>query len=131
MKAADFRRIALLLEGAEEGSHMGSPDFRVGGKIFATLASQNQGYGNLMLTPNVQAAFLEDQPDVFVAIPGGWGRMGATHIRLAAANEDVLVGALRTAWKLRIEKNGKAGKQRRLPAAGEAGARKRKRSKPE
>ena len=130
MNAADFRRIALLLDGAEEGSHMGSPDFRVGGKIFATLASQDQGYGNLMLTPDVQAAFLEDQPDVFVAIAGGWGRMGATHIRLAAANEDVLADATRTAWKLRIEKNGKAGKQTRSPAAGEAAASKRKRSKP-
>jgi hypothetical protein len=130
MNAADFRPIALLLDGAEEGSHMGSPDFRVGGKIFATLASQNQGYGNLMLTPDVQAAFLEDQPDVFVAIAGGWGRMGATHIRLATANEDVLAGALRTAWKLRMEKNGKAGKQKRSPATGEAGQRKRKRSKP-
>ncbi len=130
MNAADFRRIALLLDGAEEGSHMGSPDFRVGGKIFATLASQDQGYGNLMLRPDVQAAFLEDQPDVFVAIAGGWGKMGATHIRLAAANEDVLADALRTAWKLRMEKNGKAGKQKRSPGAGEAAAGKRKRSKP-
>src|ERR1700684_2415557 len=108
MNAGDFRRIALLLDGAEEGSHMGSPDFRVGGKIFATLASQDQGYGNLMLTPDVQAAFLEDQPDVFVPVAGGWGRMGATHIRLAAANPDLLSGALTTAWKLRVEKTGKS-----------------------
>jgi len=105
MNAADFRRLALSLEGAEEGSHMGSPDFRVGGRIFATLASQHQGYGNLMLTPEQQADFVGEQPDVFVPIAGGWGRMGATHVRLAAANEDVLAGALRTAWKLRIEKN--------------------------
>ncbi len=109
---------------------MGSPDFRVGGKIFATLASQDQGYGNLMLTPDVQAAFLEDQPQVFVAIAGGWGRMGATHIRLAAANEDVLADALRTAWKLRIDKNGRAGKQKRSAAAGKPGPSNRKRSKP-
>src|SRR5436190_4078028 len=103
MKPADFRRIALSLEGAEEGSHMGSPDFRVGGRIFATLASQKQGYGNLMLTPEQQAEFVEDQPEVFVPIAGGWGRMGATHIRLAAANEDLLDRALRTAWRLRVE----------------------------
>jgi hypothetical protein len=109
MNADDFRRIALSLEGAEEASHMGSPDFRVGGRIFATLASQNQGYGNLMLTLEQQAEFVADLPDVFVPIPGGWGRMGMTHIRLAAANEDVLEGALRTAWKLRIEKNAKTG----------------------
>ncbi|PYT17068.1 MAG: hypothetical protein DMG59_08510, partial [Acidobacteria bacterium] len=97
MDAADFRRIALSLPGAEEGSHMGSPDFRVGGRIFATLASQKQGYGNLMLTPEQQAEFVGELPKLFVPIAGGWGRMGMTHIRLAAANEDVLAGALRTA----------------------------------
>lgn len=120
MNAADFRRIALSLEGAEEGSHMGSPDFRVGGRIFATLASQAQGYGNLMLTPEQQADFAGEQPDVFVPIAGGWGRMGCTHIRLAKANEDVLTGALRTAWKLRIEKNAKTGGKKRLAARGRA-----------
>ena len=113
MNAADFRRIALTLEGAEEGSHMGSPDFRVGGRIFATLASQKQGYGNLMLTPEQQAEFVQEQPDVFLPVAGGWGRMGATHIRLALANEDLLAGALRTAWRLRMEKNaGTRGKKR-------------------
>jgi hypothetical protein len=116
MNANDFRRIALRLEGAEEGSHMGAADFRVGGRIFATLASQDQGYGNLMLTLEQQAAFVGEQPDVFVPIGGGWGRKGCTHIRLAAANEDVLAGALHTAWKLRIEKNGKAGKGRKTAA---------------
>jgi hypothetical protein len=108
MDAEDFRRIALSLPGAEESSHMGAPDFRVGGRIFATLASQSQGYGNLMLTPEQQAGFVEELPDVFLPIAGGWGRMGATHIRLAAASEDLLEGALRAAWKLRVEKNAKA-----------------------
>jgi hypothetical protein len=112
MNAADFRRLALLLEGAEEGSHMGATDFRVGGRIFATLASQDQGYGNLMLSLEQQRAFLEDQPELFLPVAGGWGRMGATHIRLNLASEDVLAGALRTAWKLRVEKNGKAGKSK-------------------
>jgi hypothetical protein len=107
MTADDFRRLALRLEGAEEGSHMGAADFRVGGRIFATLASQDQRYGNLMLSPPQQAEFVREQPDIFVPIAGGWGRMGATHIRLAAADEDVLAGALHTAWKLRVEKNGK------------------------
>jgi hypothetical protein len=107
MDAEDFRRIALSLPGAEESSHMGAPDFRVGGRIFATLASQKQGYGNLMLTLEHQAAFVNELPEVFRPIAGGWGRMGATHIRLAAANADVLEGALRTAWKLRLEKNAK------------------------
>jgi len=111
MKAADFRRIALSLDGAEEGSHMGAADFRVGGRIFATLASEKQGYGNLMLTAEQQAAFVEELPEVFVPIAGGWGRMGMTHIRLAAANEDVLRGALQAAWKLRVEKNARSGKK--------------------
>src|SRR6478672_10489595 len=62
MNAADFRRIALSLEGAEEGSHMGAADFRVGGRIFATLASEKQGYGNLMLTPEQQADFVASSP---------------------------------------------------------------------
>jgi hypothetical protein len=108
MNAHDFRRLALSLDGAKEASHMGAPDFRVGGRIFATLAAQNQGYGNLMLTPEQQALFVEDLPGVFVPIAGGWGRMGATHIRLSAATEDILAGALRTAWKIRIEKNAKS-----------------------
>lgn len=108
MDISDFRRIALSLPEAEEGSHMGSPDFRVGGHIFATLASQQEGFGNLMLTPEQQAEFVAEQPEVFVPVSGGWGRMGATHIKLAAANEDLLRGALQTAWKVRIEKNSKA-----------------------
>jgi hypothetical protein len=115
MTAADFRRIALSLDGAEEGSHMGAVDFRVGGRIFATLASVKEGFGNLMLTPEVQAEFVADAPDAFLPVAGGWGRMGATHIRLAKANRDILTGALRTAWKLRVDKNGatKAKRTRR------------------
>lgn len=114
MEANDFRRIALSLEGAEEGSHMGHPDFRVGGRIFATLASAAQGYGNLMLTPEQQAIFVEELPDVFVPIAGGWGKMGMTHIRLAAASEDILTGALRSAWKLRLQKNAASRQKPRI-----------------
>lgn len=113
MTPADFRRIALSMEGAEEGSHMGAADFRVGGKIFATLASQSQGYGNLMLDLQRQAVFVEELPEVFLPIAGGWGRMGATHIRLANTSEDVLHGALHSAWKLRVEKNAPKKKTRR------------------
>jgi hypothetical protein len=113
MTAADFRRIALRLEGAEEGSHMGSADFRVGGRIFATLASVKQGCGNLLLTPEQQADFVREAPEVFLPVPGGWGRMGATHIRLAAANEDVLTGALYTAWKRSLEANAAAKSSRK------------------
>jgi hypothetical protein len=108
MKASDFRRIALSLPGVEEGSHMGAADFRVGGRIFATLASQKRGYGNLVLTPDQQASFIAELPDVFLPIPGGWGRMGMTHIRLAAASEDVLTG-----WKQRVDRNAKTTRAKR------------------
>jgi hypothetical protein len=105
MKVEDFRRMALSFEGVEESSHMGQPDFRVGGRIFATLAAQHQGYGNVKLTPEQQADFVQELPDVFLPVPGGWGRAGMTHIRLATANKDVLRGALWAAWKLRVERN--------------------------
>lgn len=116
MTPTDFRRIALSLEGAEAGSHMGSPDFRVGGRIFATLAAEAQGYGNLMLTPEQQAMFVAEEPGVFIPVHGGWGRNGATHLKLSAANADLVYGALQTAWKLRIEKNRTVGKKPRAPA---------------
>jgi hypothetical protein len=114
MTAADFRRIALSLEGVEEYSHAGLPAFRLGGRKFASLASQARGYGNLMLTLEQQAAFVEEAPEIFLPIPGGWGKMGHTHIRLAAASEDVLTGALRTAWKLRLDKNAKTSRNKRV-----------------
>jgi hypothetical protein len=113
MTIDDFRRIALSFEGAEEGSHMGAADFRVAGRIFATLASAKEGFGNLKLTPEQQAAFVEELPEVFLPIHGGWGRMGMTHIRLAVASEDVLRGALQVAWRLRVEKNAKPGTKAR------------------
>src|SRR5579872_861330 len=109
LTAADFRRIALSFESAEEGSHMGNADFRVNGRIFATLASIQEGYGNLKLTLEQQTTFVEELPEVFLPIHGGWGRLGMTHIRLSAATEDVLEGALRTAWKLRVDRNLKSG----------------------
>jgi hypothetical protein len=113
MTPDDFRRIALSFPGAEEGSHMGAADFRVGGRIFATLAAEKQGYGNLMLTPEHQQMFVVEQPQVFLPVHGGWGRNGATHIRLAEANEDVLTGALLTAYKLRVEKTEKGSRKPR------------------
>jgi len=95
---------------------MGSPDFRVGGHIFATLASQKQGYGNLMLTPEQQASFVEELPEIFLPVAGGWGRNGATHLRLAKAAEDVAAGALKAAWQIRVAKNASTGKKKRKPS---------------
>lgn len=111
MNIHDFRRIALSLQGAEESSHMGSPDFRVGGRIFATLAAAKLGFGNIMIRPEQQAAFVEELPEVFIPVKGGWGRNGATHVRLELANEDLLTGALKTAWKLRLDLNAKTKKK--------------------
>ena len=113
MRPADFRRMALALEGATEGSHMGSADFRVGGNIFATLAHERLGYGNLMLTPEVQAEVVAEAPDVFLPIAGGWGKSGATHVVLVKANKDMLAGALRMAWKIRLDKNTKSSKSKK------------------
>jgi YjbR len=76
MNADDFRQMALILDGAEEGSHMGALDFRVGGRIFATLAMERQGFGNLRLSPELQRDLIAEYPDVFLPIAGGWGAAG-------------------------------------------------------
>lgn len=105
MTPEDFRRIALTFAGSEESAHMGAPDFRVGGHIFATLAHEAKGYGNLMLTPEAQQILVTTRPDLFLPVAGGWGRKGATHVRLAEADEEALTDALRIAWEQRCEKN--------------------------
>ncbi len=121
MTAADFRRVALSLAGVEESSHRGAADFRVGGRIFATLAAEARGYGNLMLTPAQQAAFVAESPELYLPVAGGWGRMGATHLRLAAATEEALHGALHTAWNLRIQTNSETSRARKPNARSSAG----------
>ena len=98
MTAANFRRIALSLPEAVEGSHFGNPDFRVGGKIFATLSLASEGYGVLLLTPEQQAGMVEDEPRIFSPVPGGWGRKGSTRVLLAKVAPDILEAALRIAW---------------------------------
>jgi hypothetical protein len=94
-----FRRIACGLPGAEESAHMGNPDFRVGGRIFATLSGQARGRGVLKLTIEQQAAFIAELPEVFEPVQGGWGRMGMTYIVLDRADEQTMRGALTTAHK--------------------------------
>ena len=116
MTAEDFRRIALSFDGAEESSHMGVPDFRVGNHIFATLASQDDGFGNLKLTPELQQLLIAESPDVFLPIKGGWGRMGMTHIRLDQASERQMTDALHTAWRLRVDMNEKGSSRSKKPA---------------
>ncbi|MGH9521201.1 MAG: MmcQ/YjbR family DNA-binding protein [Terriglobales bacterium] len=98
MTASDFRRLALALPGTIESSHFGNPDFRVNGKIFATLSLEREGFGVLLLSPEEQAGMVADAPEVFSPVPGGWGRKGSTRVYLATVHPDVLEGALRVAW---------------------------------
>lgn len=104
MTPSSFRRLALRLPEAAEGSHFGNPDFRVGGKIFATLSLQKEGYGVLMLSPEQQAGMVEDEPEIFSPVPGSWGRNGCTRVHLAKVAPDILAAALRTAWRRRAPK---------------------------
>ena len=105
MTPKDFRRIALSLPEAVEGSHFGVADFRVGKRIFATLAFEAEGYGVLLLTADQQAGMVEDEPEIFSPVHGGWGRMGATRVRLEKVPTDILEGALRTAWLRKAPKH--------------------------
>lgn len=98
MTPAQFRRLALRLPETTEGSHFGNPDFRVAGKIFATLALAKQGYGTLLLTPEQQSGMVADAPEMFSPVPGGWGKKGATRVHLQSITADILAAALRTAW---------------------------------
>ena len=99
MTADAFRRLALSLPEATEGSHMGHPDFRVGGKIFATLAAPDPGFAMVKLTPDQQEAFVSAEPEVFVPVKGGWGLKGATNVRLRPARAKSVKVALAVAWR--------------------------------
>jgi len=98
MTADEFRNLALSLPEASEAAHMGHPDFRVGGKIFATLGP-DQELGMVKLTPGEQAIFIRTEPDVFQPVKGAWGRRGCTHVRLERATEPSVRQALMAAWR--------------------------------
>ena len=102
---SDFR-------GASESSHMGHPDFRINGKIFATLHYPDESWGMVKLPLEHQDNFAQTQPDVFVPVKGGWGRQGCTNVRLEAADESTLQDALRLAWSKAAEAE-KAGRARK------------------
>jgi hypothetical protein len=109
-----FRRLALAMPGAVESSHMGAPDFRLNDRIFATLAYGAKGLGTLKLTVEQQAAFVAEAPVYFSPVPGGWGRMGMTLVRVDAP-EDVLVGALATAYRnVQAKQSATKSKKQRL-----------------
>ena len=99
MTTNDFRSIALALPGVEEREHMHHPDFRVGGKIFATLGYPSAGWAMVKLTPEQQQLYTVAHPDSFVAIKGTWGARGATNVRLRAAGKKLARQALADAWR--------------------------------
>jgi hypothetical protein len=98
MTGSDFRRLALDLNDAVEGAHMGHPDFRANGRIFASLTTA-EDWGVVMITPEEQKELIGSDPDVFVPAAGAWGRQGCTKIWLAAANRADVRGALTLAWE--------------------------------
>jgi hypothetical protein len=96
--------MALSFPETSEESHMGHPDFRVRGKIFATLGYPRNGFGMVKLTPEQQEELVRDEPKVFAPVKGGWGRRGATHVTLRSAKKTILRTALAAAWRNRAPK---------------------------
>jgi hypothetical protein len=99
MTADEFRKIALSLPEAEEREHMDHPDFRVAGKIFATLGYPDTDLGMVKLSPEDQHYFTKDYPDTFVPVKGAWGRRGATLVHLQPVKKEILSRALEAAWR--------------------------------
>ena len=99
MTPKDFRRLALSLPNAVEASHFGHPDFRVGGKIFATLGYPDESWAMIKLTPKQQAKLVVTDPQAFTPVAGGWGRGGSTNVLLSAADQLPVKSALATAWE--------------------------------
>jgi hypothetical protein len=99
MTPAAFRRIALSLPDAVEGEHMGHADFRVNGKVFATLGWPDKTCGMVKLPPELQDALIRTAPDAFAPASGEWGRQGSTTVRLARADEAALKDAITSAWQ--------------------------------
>ena len=98
MTADDFRRIALSFPEAAESAHMGHPDFRVRGKIFATLGYPDNMRGMVKLTPEQQHDFIRSEPAMFSPVNGAWGQKGGTHVLLKAAKKAPVQAAMQAAW---------------------------------
>jgi YjbR len=112
ISAEDFRRIACGLPGAEEKGHMGHPDFRVSGKIFATLGYPDAGWGMVKLTPEEQRVYVALDGRAFVPVKGAWGLSGCTNVRLRDASEAIIHEALESAWRAARDKKKAAPKKR-------------------
>jgi hypothetical protein len=99
MTPLSFRKLALSLEGATEGAHGGHPDFRAGGKVFASLGYPGKEWGMVKLAPEQQQILVSAEPGMFVPVKGTWGLRGATSVRLAAADMHTMRSALTMAWQ--------------------------------
>jgi hypothetical protein len=101
MTPAEFRRMALSLPDVVEGAHMGHADFRVAGKIFATLGYPSDRFAVVMLSPQDQDLIVRDRPKTFAPVPGGWGASGSTTVVLRRASKRAVASALEAAWRRR------------------------------
>ncbi|HYT73656.1 MAG TPA: MmcQ/YjbR family DNA-binding protein [Vicinamibacterales bacterium] len=116
MTPAGIRRIALGLKEVVEQAHHGHPDFRIGGRIFATLAYPDKKWGMVSLTPAQQQTWVREHPGAFVPVKGAWGEQGATEVRLDAVDEEALGEALTLAWQNAVAK-GPTRTSKRKPRA--------------
>lgn len=110
MTPDSFRRLALRLPDAVEGAHMGHADFRVGGKIFATLGYPQDGFAALMLTPEDQDAFVRMHPKTFVPVRNKWGEQGATNVNLRVARVGQVSAAIEAAYETRLARSRRKGR---------------------
>ena len=101
MTADEFRAIAVSQPGASELAHMKHPDFRVGGKIFATLHYPDNEHAVVMLSPDEQEGFVAEFPSAFAPVKGAWGKRGSTQIHLPSADGEAVAEAIRLAWRRR------------------------------
>ena len=99
MTAEQFRRLALALPEAVESAHLGTPDFRVRGKIFATLGVKHKGRCAMKFTLEQQELFMRVEPGTFAPVEGGWGRKGWSWLHLPDARPAIVRDALATAWR--------------------------------
>jgi hypothetical protein len=114
MRADDFRRMALALDGVLESAHMGHPDFRLGKRIFATLHTGDR-FGMVGLTPEQQRELIDEHPGMFSPEAGAWGRAGSTRVYLSDAEEEIVGAALTLAWQNAARKNSEK-RPRRKPS---------------
>jgi hypothetical protein len=99
MTPSQFRKVALSFAEASENAHMDHPDFRVGGKIFATLGYPDNEHGMVVLPPEEQARLIKSHPKVFAPAKGAWGKRGSTTVRLDAIDTATLKSAMEIAWR--------------------------------